>query len=76
MREDGLGSIVAMETIDLPPADQSGYITNFITMTKDEGNPLTLALMRLQLQLSLAKVNKFTGHQNFTCFLNQILGVR
>ena len=58
MREDGLGSVVAMEAVDLPPADQSGSIANFIMSTKDEGNPLKLALMRLQLQLSLAKVRE------------------
>ena len=56
--EDGLGSVVAMEVVDLPPADQSGSIANFITSTKDEANPLTLALMRLQLQITLAKVRK------------------
>ena len=56
MREEGLGAVVAVEAIDLPPADQSGSITNFITSTKNEGNPLKLGLMRLQLQLSLAKV--------------------
>ena len=56
MREDGLGSAVAVEAIDLPPADQSGSIANFITSTMNEGNPLKLALMRLRLQFSLAKV--------------------
>jgi hypothetical protein len=55
VREDGLGSAVAMEAVDLPPADQSGSIANFITSTMNEGNPLKLALMRLRLQFSLAK---------------------
>ena len=59
MREDGLGSVVAMEAVDLPPADQSGSIANFITSTKYEGNPLKLALLRLRLQFSLAKVRNF-----------------
>lgn len=58
VREDGLGAVVAMEAVDLPPADQSGSIANFIELTKDERNPLKLALMRLQLQYSLAKVRK------------------
>ena len=58
VREDGLGAVVAMEPVDLPPVDQSGSIANFITSTKDEGNPLKLALMRLQLQFSLTKVRK------------------
>ena len=57
MREDGLGSAVAIEAVDLPPADQSGSIANFITSTMNEGNPLKLALMRLRLQFSLAKVS-------------------
>lgn len=61
VREDGLGAVVAMEAVDLPPADQSGSIANFIELTKDERNPLKLALMRLQLQLSLAKVRKNNG---------------
>ena len=59
MREDGLGSVVAMEAVDLPPADQSGSIANFITSTKYEGNPLKLALLRLRLQFSLVKVRNF-----------------
>ena len=59
VREDGLGSVVSMEAVDLPPADQSGSIANFIEATINEGNPLKLALMRLQLQFSLAKVTKF-----------------
>ena len=52
-----MGSVVAIEAVDLPPADQSGSIANFITATMNEGNPLKLALMRLRLQFSLAKVS-------------------
>ena len=58
VREDGLGSAVAMEMVDLPPADQSGSIASFITSTTNEGNPLKLALMRLRLQASLLKVRQ------------------
>ena len=47
-----------MEMLDLPPTGQSEAIEDFITLTKGEGNPLQLGLMRLQLQFTLAKVER------------------
>ena len=57
-REESLGAVVATVMVDLPVSDQSDSIENFIMTTMDEGNPLKLGLMRLQLQFSLVKVRR------------------
>ena len=55
-REEALATIVALEMLDLP-AGQSESTENFVTLTKSEGNPLKLAMLRLQIQVMLAKVH-------------------
>jgi len=54
-RDEALATIIEMEMLDLP-AGQSESTENFVTMTKSEGNPLKLAILRLQIQVTLAKV--------------------
>ena len=54
-REEALATIVDLEMLDLP-AGQSESTENFVTLTKSEGNPLRLAMLRLQIQVMLAKV--------------------
>ena len=53
-REEALGSIVAVEALDLP-ASESELIETFVELTKGEANPIRLASLRLSLQLQLAK---------------------
>ena len=54
-REEALGVIAAVQMLDLP-AGQSELIETFVEMTKSESNPLKVAALRVQLQVTLAKV--------------------
>lgn len=56
MREDGLGTVSAVQFLDLP-ADQSAMVENFLDRTRAEVNPIKLALLRWQLQAQLLKVS-------------------
>jgi len=55
VREDGLGEVGGVEFLDLP-ADQSAMVESFLDKTSSERNPLRLAWLRWQLQVSLWKV--------------------
>ena len=54
-REEALGTIAAVQMFDLP-AGQSELIETFVEMTKSESNPLKVAALRVQLQVTLTKV--------------------
>ena len=54
-REEALGTIAAVQMLDLP-AGQSELIETFVEMTKSESNPLKVAALRVQLQVTLTKV--------------------
>ena len=64
-REEALATIVALEMLDLP-AGQSESTENFVTLTKSEGNPLKLAMLRLQIQVMLAKVQTLVSSPDHT----------
>ena len=55
MREDGLGTVRAVEFLDLP-ADQSAMVESFLDRTRAERNPLKLAFLRWKLQVQMLKV--------------------
>ena len=54
-REEALASMAALEMLDLP-GGQEAAIESFVSYAKAEGNPIKLAMRRLQLQLTLTKV--------------------
>ena len=55
VREEALASIAALEYLDLP-AGQEAAIERFMDASRNEPNPLKVAISRLQLQVVLIKV--------------------
>ena len=55
VREEALASIAALEYLDLP-AGQEAAIERFMDASRNEPNPLKVAISRLQLQIVLTKV--------------------
>ena len=53
--EEALATVAMVEMLDLP-SGQTETTERFVAMSQSEGNPLTLAAQRLQLQLLLAQV--------------------
>ena len=53
VREEGLANIIAVEMVDLPSAQFEAE--GFLSLLESDANPLTLAMRRWKLQVSLVQ---------------------